>query len=72
MTIIRLIFFLKKIQSIFLFSVKFTPEPINLFLVSTHEILIKTKELIDTPISIYYTNQTIYGMNIFILFYCVP
>lgn len=48
----------------YLFSVKYTPEPIYLFLVSDHEIFVKTKEMMDTPISIYFTNQTINGMDI--------
>jgi len=46
------------------FSVKYTPEPVHLFLVSDHEIFVKTKEMMDTPISVYFTNQTIYGMDI--------
>lgn len=48
----------------YLFSVKYTPEPVHLFLVSDHNIFVKTKEMMDTPISIYFTNQTINGMNI--------
>lgn len=48
----------------YLFSVKYTPEPVHLFLVSDHNIFVKTKEMMDTPISVYFTNQTINGMNI--------
>ncbi|XP_022182108.1 proto-oncogene tyrosine-protein kinase ROS-like isoform X3 [Myzus persicae] len=44
--------------------VKYTPEPVHLFLVSDHNIFVKTKEMMDTPISIYFTNQTINGMSI--------
>ncbi|XP_025412408.1 proto-oncogene tyrosine-protein kinase ROS isoform X3 [Sipha flava] len=43
--------------------IRYTPEPINLFLVSTHDIFVKTKELIDSPISLYFTNWTIYGVS---------
>lgn len=57
-----------------LFSVKYTPEPVHLFLVSDHNIFVKTKEMMDTPISVYFTNQTINGMNIinncFIFYLC--
>jgi len=49
---------------LYLFSVKYTPVPVNLFLVSAHEIFVKTKELIDTPISIYFTHQRINGTSI--------
>jgi len=58
----------------YLFSVKYTPEPVHLFLVSDHNIFVKTKEMMDTPISVYFTNQTINGMNIinnyFIFYLC--
>jgi len=47
-----------------LFSVKYTPEPVHLFLVSDHNIFVKTKEMMDTPISVYFTKQTINGINI--------
>jgi len=48
----------------YLFSVKYTPEPVHLFLVSDHNIFVKTKEMMDSPISVYFTNQTINGMDI--------
>jgi len=48
----------------YLFPVKYTPEPVHLFLVSNHDIFVKTNEMMDTPISIYFTNQTINGMHI--------
>jgi len=46
----------------YLFLVKYTPEPVHLFLVTDHNIFVKTKEMMDTPISVYFTNQTINGM----------
>lgn len=46
----------------YLFLVKYTPEPVHLFLVSNHDIYVKTIEMMDTPISIYFTNQTINSM----------
>jgi hypothetical protein len=46
----------------YLFSVKYTPEPVHLFLVSNHDIYMKTIEMMDTPISVYFTNQTINSM----------
>lgn len=58
----------------YLFAVKYTPEPVHLFLVSDHNIFVKTKEMMDTPISVYFTNQTINGMHIinslFIFYLC--
>jgi len=46
----------------YLFLVKYTPEPVHLFLVSNHDIYMKTIEMMDTPISVYFTNQTINSM----------
>ncbi|XP_050428827.1 proto-oncogene tyrosine-protein kinase ROS isoform X2 [Adelges cooleyi] len=39
--------------------IKYTPEPVYLFLVSNHDVFYQTKELIDTPKSLYHTDQTI-------------
>eukprot|EP00102_Acyrthosiphon_pisum_P027841 XP_016665051.1 PREDICTED: proto-oncogene tyrosine-protein kinase ROS isoform X2 [Acyrthosiphon pisum] len=44
--------------------IKYTPEPVHLFLVSDHNIFVKTKEMMDTPISVYFTNQTINDISI--------
>lgn len=49
-------------------------EPVHLILVSTHNIFRSTDLLMDTPISVYSTNQTINGKHIenycFIFYLC--
>ncbi|XP_050056431.1 proto-oncogene tyrosine-protein kinase ROS isoform X5 [Aphis gossypii] len=43
--------------------IKYTPEPVHLFLVSNHDIYVKTIEMMDTPVSVYFTNQTINSVS---------